>query len=248
MEYTDLASSQGGRSGIWGFTYLKLTGIHVDLCPWVGFGFSGTTRSRSAERMKKYQDHYFKKAKQENYPARSVYKLKEIDRQFKLLAPGQRVLDLGACPGSWSLFLAEKVGKSGRVIGADLNCPEIGFPSQVTFIQADVFDRPPELETLLAETGPFHGVVSDMAPKTTGIKMADQARSLDLVREAFEVARLWLRPGGFFIAKVFEGPDVHGYTSEIRPFFTKLRAFKPKSTRSESKETFLVGTGFKGAE
>jgi 23S rRNA (uridine2552-2'-O)-methyltransferase len=198
--------------------------------------------------MKKYQDHYFKKAKQENYPARSVYKLKEIDRQFRLFARGQRVLDLGACPGSWSLFIAEKVGPSGRVVGADLNRPEIGFPPQVTFIQGDVFDRPPDLEELLGEVGPFDGVVSDMAPKTTGIKMADQARSLDLVREAFEVARVWLRPGGFFVAKVFEGPDVHGFTAEIRPFFGKMRAFKPKSTRSESKETFLVGTGFKGSE
>lgn len=196
--------------------------------------------------MKKYQDHYFKKAKQENYPARSVYKLKEIQRQFGVFAPGQRVLDLGACPGSWSLFIAEKVGKSGRVVGADLNLPEIGFPPQVTFIQGDVFDRPPELDSLLAEIGPFDGVVSDMAPKTTGIKMADQARSLDLVREAYAVAVTWLRPGGFFVAKVFEGPDVHGFTNEIRPLFGKLRAFKPKSTRSESKETFLVGTGFKG--
>ena len=81
--------------------------------------------------MKTYRDHYFQKAKQENYPARSVYKLKEIEKSFRIFRAGQKVLDLGACPGSWSLFAAERVGRQGKVISADLNVPETVFPPQV---------------------------------------------------------------------------------------------------------------------
>ena len=176
--------------------------------------------------MKEYRDHYFLKAKRENYPARSVYKLKELDAKFKLFRQGMRVLDLGAAPGSWSLGAAEKVGQRGLV-------------------QEDVFNRSDAFEARLREMGPFDVVMSDMAPRTTGTKFTDQARSLELACEALEVARLHLKPGGSFIVKIFMGPDIQEMLQPMRRAFRAVKSFKPKSSRAESKETFFVGMGFK---
>ncbi len=196
--------------------------------------------------MKKYRDHYFLKAKQEQYPARSVYKLKEIDKKFRIFQPGQRVLDLGAAPGSWSLGAAERVGSTGFVLGADIQSTDTPFPPQVLFCQEDVFNRSPAFEQLLKEKGPFHVVISDMAPSTTGHKGTDQARSAALYEEALAVALACLIKGGSFVVKVFMGPDVKPFADAMRRSFAQVRSFKPASSRSESMETFYVGLGFKG--
>lgn len=196
--------------------------------------------------MKEYRDHYFLKAKRENYPARSVYKLKELDAKFHLLRPGQRVLDLGAAPGSWSLGAAEKVGTRGLVLACDIQTTETAFPPQVTFMQEDVFNRSPEFEAKLAEMGPFDIVISDMAPRTTGTRFTDQARSLDLTIEALAVACLHLKKGGSFVVKIFMGPDIQELLAPMRKAFGSVKSFKPKSSRAESKETFFVGLGFRG--
>ncbi|PIE69046.1 MAG: 50S rRNA methyltransferase [Deltaproteobacteria bacterium] len=195
--------------------------------------------------MKTYRDHYFKRAKREQYPARSVYKLQEMDNQFHLLRPGQKVLDLGASPGSWTLYAAKKVGDKGQVLGVDLNPANTSFPPQVTFLQEDVFNRSPQFQALLDSLAPFDHVISDMAPKTSGIKFKDQALSLELVEEAFALAGACLAEQGCFVAKIFEGPDVHGFIQGIRPWFAKVKTFKPKSSRSESKEIFIIGKAFK---
>jgi len=194
--------------------------------------------------MKQYRDYYFKKAKQDNYPARSVYKLQEMDKAHKFLRPGQKVLDLGACPGSWTLYAAERVGSGGRVLGIDLNMPDTVFPEQVTFLQEDIFARSPVFLGHLQSLAPFDVVMSDMAPRTTGSKFTDQARSIQLVEAAFAVAEEWLAPRGTFIAKVFEGPDVHPFVQSLRGRFAKVTMVKPKSSRSESKEIFILGLGF----
>ncbi len=196
--------------------------------------------------MKIIQDHFFLKAKQENYPARSVYKLKEIDKKFRIFRQGQRVLDLGAAPGSWCLGAAEKVGENGLVIGADINTTNTGFPRQVQFYQEDVFNRSAEFEQLLKDKGPFHVVMSDMAPRTTGHRGTDQARSAALCEEALYVALAHLIKGGSFIVKVFMGPDVKPYSDEMRKYFSTVKSFKPTSSRSESFETFYIALGFKG--
>lgn len=196
--------------------------------------------------MKKYRDHFFLKAKQENYPARSVYKLKEIDKNFRIFKPGMKVLDLGAAPGSWSLAAAEAVGPRGSVLGADIQSTVTEFPSNVTFVVEDVFERSAEFEACLAERAPFHVVMSDMAPKTTGTKFTDQARSLDLCREALCVAEQYLIRGGSFVVKIFMGPDVQEFVREMRLCFATVKMFKPKSSRAESKEVFYVAAGFKG--
>lgn len=196
--------------------------------------------------MKQYRDHYFLKAKQENYPARSVYKLKELDKKFKLFRSGMRVLDLGAAPGSWSLGAAERIGPGGRVLACDLQTTETAFPPNVTFMREDVFQRSPAFEAELAQQGPFHVVMSDMAPRTTGTRFTDQARSLELCLEALAVADLWLLPGGSFVVKIFMGPDIQELLVPMRGHFASVKSFKPKSSRAESKETFFVGLGFKG--
>lgn len=197
--------------------------------------------------MKKYRDHFFLKAKQENYPARSVYKLKEIDKRFHIFRQGHKVLDLGAAPGSWLLGAAERVGENGLVIGADIQRAAISFPSNIRFYQEDVFDRSPEFEQILQDNAPFHVILSDMAPKTTGHRATDQARSAALYEEALEVALTYLAKGGAFVVKVFMGPDVKPFSDKMRECFTKVKAFKPTSSRSESFETFYVAQGFKGA-
>ena len=196
--------------------------------------------------MKNVQDHYFKRAKQENYPARSVYKLMELDKQFKLLKPGRKVLDLGAAPGSWTLLAAKKVGAAGRVLAVDRNPTDTAFPENVTFMVADALEPTPEFLAVLESWKPFHLVVSDMAPNTTGSKMTDQARSLELVEQALALARTCLVQGGHFVAKVFQGPDVKALLDAMRPAFEKVKTAKPQSSRSESFEQFIVGLGFKG--
>lgn len=197
--------------------------------------------------MKTYRDHYFLKAKRENYPARSVYKLKEIAKRFPgTFKPGMRVLDLGAAPGSWSLGAAEMVGPKGSVLGADIQDAGTSFPENVTFMREDVFTRSGAFEAELAARAPFQVVLSDMAPNTTGHRGTDQARSALLYEEALEVAKQYLGPGGSFIVKVFLGPDVQAYMKHMRECFTTVKSFKPRSSRAESMETFYIGLGFKG--
>jgi 23S rRNA (uridine2552-2'-O)-methyltransferase len=196
--------------------------------------------------MKQYRDHYFKRAKAENYPARSVYKLDEIDAKFHLLAPGMNVLDLGAAPGSWSLFAAKKIGGGGRVLALDIQTTAQEFPPNVTFLVHDAFEDSPELLALMEPLLPFGLVMSDMAPRTTGHKFTDQARSLELCERARDVAFKRLAPGGNFVVKIFEGPDSKDFQESLRPHYDKVRTFKPKSSRAESKETFILGLGYRG--
>lgn len=198
--------------------------------------------------MKQYQDKYFKRAKKENYAARSVYKLKEMDKRFKLFKKGQTVLDLGAAPGSWTQFAGEKVGKSGHVLGVDIQETKHSFPENITFLQADVFNDSTELLEAMEPHRPFDLIISDMAPKTTGIKFADQAASLELCERAFEVALKYLKKGGHFTVKIFDGPETKDFRDMIRPHFEKIKNFKPYSSRAESKEFFIVALGFKGAD
>lgn len=197
--------------------------------------------------MKRYRDHFFLKAKRENYPARSIYKLKELDNKFRLFRPGMKVLDLGAAPGSWSLGAAERVGAGGLVLACDLDPADAAFPPQVRFFVEDVFARSPEFEAVLTQTAPFDVVLSDLAPRTTGAKFADQSRSLALSLEALAVAERYLAQGGGFAVKIFMGPDMQDLLRPMRERFAAVKSFKPRSSRPESKEIFFVGLAFRGA-
>lgn len=191
-----------------------------------------------------HKDYYFKKAKKENFVARSVYKLEEIDRRHRVFRSGQNVVDLGASPGSWSQYAHKRIG-NGRILGIDLQPVALGL-SNAVFIQADIEET--DIEKLLAEHGmgpKVDVVISDMAPKTTGIKSADQARSTALCEMALFVAQKILKPGGTFVVKFFHSGDFENYRKMLRASFSSVDALKPKGTRQESKEIFFIAQGFK---
>ncbi len=187
------------------------------------------------------KDHYFHKAKEQNFVARSVFKLEEIDKKYKIFKPGQLILDLGASPGSWSQYASQKIGNEGRVLGVDLSPVTVKLNNAV-FIQADLRDL--QLQDVFAKNGfvpPFDVVMSDMAPRTTGIRVTDQARSMELCELALDVADRFLRPGGYFICKLFHSEDFSSLRTEIKKRYKDFQAIKPDSTRKISKEIFLVG-------
>ena len=187
------------------------------------------------------RDHYFKKAKENNFAARSVFKLEEIDQKLKIVRPRQRVLDLGASPGSWSQYCSKKIGPEGRILGVDLKPVTAKLPN-ATFIQADLRDL--NLEQVFIEHGfppPFDLVISDMAPNTTGIRSTDQARSFELCDLALDVAKRFLKKDGHFVCKLFHSDDFTELRDKIKSEFEKFDAVKPDSTRKISKEIFLIG-------
>ncbi len=189
------------------------------------------------------RDHYAKRASREKYPARSIYKLEEIDRRVQLFKKGHKVLDLGAAPGSWTLYAAKQVGKKGKVVAIDRAALSVGVPSNVIAIEADALALDPE--ELKASTGikGFHAVISDMAPRTSGHKFVDQSRSFALFSRALELAVALVLPKGAFVGKIFQGEDFENARRELKKHFTKVRIIKPKSVRSESYEIYLVGLG-----
>jgi 23S rRNA (uridine2552-2'-O)-methyltransferase len=187
----------------------------------------------------KWEDHYTRQAKKDKYPARSVYKLKEIQQKNRVIAKGDAVLDLGCAPGSWLKYAAEITGPGGRVVGIDLKPVTILLPEQVEVLTGDIFEM---LDDLKAGPG-YQVVLSDMAPATTGNKHVDAARSMGLCEAALYVAREVLKPGGRFVCKVFQGPDFKAFTDEVRKSFQKFKIFKPQSSRKASREIFIIGLG-----
>ncbi|OFZ78735.1 MAG: 50S rRNA methyltransferase [Bdellovibrionales bacterium RIFOXYD1_FULL_53_11] len=191
------------------------------------------------------RDYFFKKAKKENYAARSVYKLEELDERFKIIRPGMKILDLGAAPGSWSQYCSKKTGAGGVIMGIDLQRIELTLPNAV-FVQADLLSADlPAIMSVHSITPPFDLVLSDMAPKTTGFRDADQARSLELCELALSLALRHLRGGGGFVCKLFHSGGFEGLRNRIKHSFNRVEVLRPKSTRKESKEIFLAGIGAK---
>lgn len=190
------------------------------------------------------QDHYFRKAKKEHYLARAIYKLDEIQKKYRILRGGNRVLDLGASPGSWVQLASGVVGPSGLVVGIDLKPIEHAFPKHVTTLRGDIFDRD-FVQAALADFIPFDVVLSDMAPSTSGIKVADSARSALLFERALEVAQSVLRPGGTFLAKIFQGSEFHQLLADVKKLFGQTRVVKPEASRKQSREIYILALNFK---
>lgn len=188
--------------------------------------------------MKREQDHFGKAAKKAGYPARSVYKLQEIDTKVKLLKPGMHVLDLGAFPGSWTLYAAEKVGERGKVLGIDVQPFKGALPLHAQMIQEDMLACDPENRF---KDERFDVVLSDMAPATTGHRFLDQTRSFNLFMMALGIAQHALKPGGAFVGKIFIGGDFDQAKNEVKKSFEQLKILKPEASRSESYETFIIG-------
>ncbi len=189
----------------------------------------------------KFYDKYSKKAQQDGYKARSAYKLLEIQKKHKLLKTGDRILDLGCAPGSWSQVTSEIIGPQGKLYGIDLKEVTLKLKN-AHFMVADVFKV--TLESFDGEK--FNVVLSDMAPNTSGIKSQDQARSFELCQRVLDLAREFLVPNGNLTMKIFMGPDQEKIAAQIKQDFKKMLLIRPDSTRKTSSEIFLVGLGFKG--
>jgi 23S rRNA (uridine2552-2'-O)-methyltransferase len=186
-------------------------------------------------------DAFFRKARDAGFAARAVYKLQEIDRRLRLLRAGDRVLDLGCRPGSWLQYARQVVGPHGAVVGIDRDpLPQPIAGARV--LVGDVF-AVSDAE-LLGDLKAFDVVLSDMAPNTTGVRATDQARSAALVEEALARAERLLAPGGAFVAKIFQGPDVDAIRKRLAARFAEARTLKPEGSRAESIEIYLAAKGF----
>ena len=222
-------------------------------------------------------DYWTLRAKKEGYPARSVYKLEEIVRKFGLLnglgsrrstpersqtGAGPAILDVGAAPGSWSLWLLRQMKGRGTLMAVDIQdldivpqievmglhkatgATKVDEPTRAhfTFVKGSILDEP--VRARLRELGPYNLVVSDAAPATSGNRLVDQARSEELVEAVMGLAMGVLAPGGALVTKIFQGGEERRLLTELRAHFAQARAFKPQACRSESFETYLVATGF----
>jgi 23S rRNA (uridine2552-2'-O)-methyltransferase len=190
----------------------------------------------------KVQDKYFLRAKEKGYRARSAFKLLDVQQKFKVLKKGQKVVDLGAAPGSFLQVISELVGPEGKMLGVDLQDIESLDAANVRTVKGDIMETD-EMMRLFKETG-FVGVdvlTSDLAPKTSGIKDVDQGLSVELTDQAFYLATQILKPGGHFVGKVFEGADLPWLLRRVKRKFKKVALFKPPSCRDRSFEKYIVG-------
>jgi len=204
----------------------------------------GRTASQKRWLERQLNDPYVARAKREGYRSRAAFKLIEIDERFKLLKPGQRIVDLGAAPGGWSQVAAKIVGGSGRVVGIDLL--EIEPMTGVDFITLDFLDpKAPEILTDLLG-GPADLVLSDMAANTTGHKQTDHLRIIGLAETAAEFAREILAPGGSYLAKVFQGGTEGTLLADLKRDFAAVRHVKPNASRADSSELYVLATGYRG--
>jgi 23S rRNA (uridine2552-2'-O)-methyltransferase len=190
------------------------------------------------------RDHYFKKAKQEGYRSRAAYKLLELQRRFRLLRPGDAVVDLGAAPGGWLQVAAGVVGPKGTVIGVDREPIQPFHRPNLILLEGDI--TAPETRAKIREILGKNAdcVLSDLSPKLSGIRDADTARCLELNRTALAVAVQLLRPGGALLIKSFVSEDLRVLTDELKRHFSSVQRTKPEATRQGSSEFYFFAKGF----
>lgn len=189
-------------------------------------------------------DYWSQKAFKEGYPARSVYKLEEIDKRFGMLKKNYTVLDLGAAPGSWTTWLLRNLNGTGKVVSVDLNPLAKDVRAEnLVFFQGDLLSE--EIRNQITENGPYDLVVCDAAPLTTGNRTIDTARSKNLVDMAIWYAQSMLKQGGNFCVKIFQNGNQQKELQKMREIFTSAKGFKPEACRTESFETYLIGLGKK---
>ena len=189
-------------------------------------------------------DFWTKKAFKEGYPARSVYKLEEINKKFSLFGLSACVLDLGAAPGSWTSFLLRNLKENATIVSVDLKLLDSKIKDdRLIFIQGDMTDK--KIIAKIEEKKPFDAVVCDVAPYTTGNKALDVARQNDLAFMAKDYAIKMLKPGGAFLTKIFQGKDVNLLIKELKNYFEIVKTFKPVACRKNSIETYIIAKNFK---
>ncbi len=195
--------------------------------------------------MRKLHDRYFKQAKREGKLARSVYKLEELNRRDRLFRAGDAVLDLGASPGSWLEYIIETVGQEGVACAVDLKPVHKKFKGKAAFRMMDVLEMRGDEFAREAPEG-FNAVVSDMAPNTSGIRIVDQARSLELCEKVLVLAESLLKKNGNFVCKIFYGAETENFRAVVGNRFREAKIRKPDACRDESIEHYVVGIGFTG--
>jgi 23S rRNA (uridine2552-2'-O)-methyltransferase len=189
-------------------------------------------------------DAYYKKAKQEGYRSRAAYKLLELQQRFRLMRPGDLVVDLGAAPGGWLQVAAKIVGRSGKVIGIDLQPMERFHEPNVIAVQGDITAGAVQKEIKDLLGGPAHCVLSDLAPRLSGIRDADTARCVELNRTALLVATELLRPGGILLTKSFVNTELQALTLEIKQYFRSVQRTRPEATRQASSEFYFCAKDY----
>ncbi|MGI9385171.1 MAG: RlmE family RNA methyltransferase [Methyloligellaceae bacterium] len=207
----------------------------------------GRTVSSARWLERQLNDPYVQAAKRAGYRSRAAFKLLEIDDKYGLLGPGLQVLDLGAAPGGWSQVAAERTGAAtgkGRVLAIDLEALE-PLPG-VTSLQLDFMDEnaPDRIQALLPD-GHVHVVLSDMAAPATGHKRTDHLRIMGLCEAALDLAEDVLAPGGAFLAKVLQGGTEDRLLTRMKQRFATVRHVKPKASRADSSELYVLATGFR---
>ena len=190
------------------------------------------------------QDRYFKKAKQDGYRSRAAYKLVELQQRFRLINPGDRVVDLGAAPGGWLQVAAKLVGPKGKVIGIDVQAIQPFQERNIELIQGDILTGATQCKIKELLGGPAHCVLSDMAPRLSGIRDADMARSYELNQMALKVAKELLRPGGILLVKSFISEDLQSYTADLKNHFAQVQRTKPEASRQGSSEFYFYANGY----
>ena len=204
------------------------------------------SRSKSSSRWLRehFDDVYVKKAQAEGLRSRAAFKLEELIDRDKLLKPGMRVVDLGAAPGGWSQLVRQRMGDAGTIIAMDI-LPMQGIGG-VDFLQGDFREE----SVLKALEERLDGqkvdlVLSDMAPNMSGVALADQIRAMDLADLALDFSRHWLKPGGSFLIKLFQGAGFDDYLRNLRAEFSRVTMRKPKASRARSREVYALATGRK---
>lgn len=185
------------------------------------------------------QDTYFKKAKQAGYRSRAAYKLIELQQRFRLMKPGDLVLDLGAAPGGWLQIAAKTVGPSGKVVGVDLQGIAPFGERNITLLQGDISSGEVQQKVKDVLGGEAHCVVSDLSPKLSGIRDADAARCLELNRIALQVALRILRGGGGLLIKSFVNQELQTFTQELKEYFASVQRTRPEASREGSSEFYF---------
>ena len=207
----------------------------------------GTRRRKASSTQwlsRQLNDPYVAEARRLGYRSRAAFKLIELDERFRLLRPGRRVVDLGCAPGGWTQVAVARVGRHGLVVGIDV--VETAALPGAALLSADIRDLGTPA-ALTAELGGLADIVlSDMAPPATGHAATDHLRIVALAEDAFTVASQILKPGGAFVAKVFQGGAEGTLLAALKHDFVELRHAKPPASRSESAETYVVATGFRG--
>ncbi len=196
--------------------------------------------------MKRKKDFYSREAEKNGYPARSVYKLKEIQKRYGVIKRNSRVLDVGSSPGSWTMYLFRELRVKGKVVGVDIKRMRVeeSINSNFTFLRADILKD--DIFEILEPHAPFDVILSDVAPSTSGNRDADVYRSAELVKRVIEIGKRFLVKDGNLVVKIFQSNELQGIIRDLKGVFEFAKSFKPAASRKESYEIFIIGKGFKG--